>query len=106
MTADDLNMNVLGCGSSKTGDEGGSADDIKGGDTEETLGVVDTSLLEGLGDNGDCGVDRVGNNEHHGLGAVFGRSLSELLHDGGVGLVEQIWVSAVGQVMEEVECSR
>jgi hypothetical protein len=40
-------------GSLDFGDESGSTDNIKGGDTEETLGVVDTLGLEDLGNNGD-----------------------------------------------------
>jgi hypothetical protein len=38
-------------------DESGSADNIKGGDTEQALGVVDTVLLEDLGNNWDSGVN-------------------------------------------------
>lgn len=38
-------------------DESGGTDDIEGGDTKETLGVVDTLGLEDLADNGDGGVD-------------------------------------------------
>jgi hypothetical protein len=38
-------------------DEAGGADYVEGGDTEETLGVVDALGLEDLGRNGDGGVD-------------------------------------------------
>lgn len=42
-----------GVGLLNLGDEAGGTDDIEGGDTEETLRVVDTLGLEHLGDNGD-----------------------------------------------------
>lgn len=48
---------VGGIGLLDLGDEAGGPDDIEGGDTEETLGVVDTSGLEDLSDNGDGGVN-------------------------------------------------
>jgi hypothetical protein len=48
---------VGGIGLLDLGDEAGGTDDIEGGDTEETLGVVDTAGLEDLGDNGNGGVN-------------------------------------------------
>jgi hypothetical protein len=39
------------------GDEAGGADDVEGGDAEETLGIVDVLGLVDLGDDGDGGVD-------------------------------------------------
>jgi hypothetical protein len=38
-------------------DEARGTDDVKGGDTEQTLGVVDVAGLVDLGDDGDGGVD-------------------------------------------------
>jgi hypothetical protein len=46
-----------GVGVLDLGDEARGADDVEGGDTEEALGVVDASLLEDLGGDGDGGVD-------------------------------------------------
>ena len=74
------------------GDEARGADDVKGGDTEETLGVVDTSLLQDLGGDGNGAVDGVGDNEDVGLGRVLGDGLGEVADDGGVG-VEQVYSS-------------
>jgi hypothetical protein len=48
-----------GVGLLDLGDEARGTDDIKGGDTEETLGVVDTAGLVDLGDDGDGGVDLI-----------------------------------------------
>lgn len=39
------------------GDESGGSDNIESGDTEESLGVVDTLALEDLTADWDCGVD-------------------------------------------------
>jgi hypothetical protein len=74
------------------GDEAGGADNIEGGDTEETLGVVDTGLLQDLSGNRDGAVDGVGDNEDVGLGRVLGDGLGEVADNGGVG-VEQVFSS-------------
>lgn len=76
-------------------DEGGSSDNVEVGDTEQSsmsaflwlshrarsqdlpLGVVDTSLLQGLSEDGDGRVNRVGDDEDEGLGTSVGNSLSE-----------------------------
>lgn len=57
VATDDGDFLVGGVGGLDLGDEAGGTDDIKGGDTEEALGVVDALGLEDLGDNGDSGVD-------------------------------------------------
>lgn len=57
MSTNNGNSLLGGVGSLDLGDEARGTDDIKGGDTEETLGVVDTSGLEDLRDDGDSGVD-------------------------------------------------
>jgi hypothetical protein len=46
-----------GVGVLDLGDEARGTDDVEGGDTEEALGVIDASLLEDLGGDGDGGVD-------------------------------------------------
>jgi len=71
------------------GDEARGADDVKGGDTEQAAGVVDTGLLQNLGGDGDGAVDRVGDDQDVGVGAVLGDRLGEVTDDGGVG-VEQV----------------
>ena len=57
MSTDNGNGLLRGVGTLDLRDEAGSTDDIKGGDTEEALGVVDASGLEDLRDDGDGGVD-------------------------------------------------
>lgn len=57
VTTDDGDVLAGGVGVLQLGDEAGSADNVEGGDTEQALGVVDTSLLEDLGGDGDGGVD-------------------------------------------------
>lgn len=57
VTTDNGDDLVGGVGLLELGDEARSTDDVKGGDTEETLGVVDTLGLVDLGDDGDSRVD-------------------------------------------------
>lgn len=71
------------------GNEAGSADDIEGGDTKELLWVVDTSVLEDLGNNWDGGVDWVGNDQDGGVWSGLSNGLGEVADDGSVG-VEKI----------------
>jgi hypothetical protein len=97
-----------GIGALDFGDEARGTDDIKGCDTEETLGVVDTLGLEDLRDDGDGGVDLVelatevrilianaggaygvGDDEDVGLGGSFSSGLGKVTDDGSVG-VEQV----------------
>lgn len=64
--------------------------DVKGGDTEQTLGVENTGVLEDLGGNGDGGVDGVGDDQDESLGAILGDTLNEIADDAGVDLEEII----------------
>jgi hypothetical protein len=57
VTADNGNVLAGGVGALDLGDEAGGTDNVEGGDTEETLGVVDTAGLVDLGNDGDGGVD-------------------------------------------------
>ena len=50
------------------------------------LGVEDTKLLEDLGDDGDSGVDRVGDDEDEGVGGGLGNAGSKIPDDSGVDL--------------------
>lgn len=105
MSSDDGDGGVLGGGSSEARKEGRRANNIEGGDTEEAvgerristcsyasergnspLGVVDTGLLEDLGDDGDGRVDGVGNDTNASLGGGLGGSGGEVADDRGVGL--------------------
>jgi hypothetical protein len=70
VTTDDSDVDILGVLSLNFRDEAGSTDDVKGSDTEKTLGVIDTSLLEDLSEDRNSGVDRVGDDEEVSLGAV------------------------------------
>jgi hypothetical protein len=60
VTANDGDGLLGGVGLLDLGDEAGGTDNVKGGDTEETLGVVDTLGLEDLRDDGDGRVDLTG----------------------------------------------
>jgi hypothetical protein len=106
VTADDSDVLGGGVGVLQLGDEAGGTDNVKGGDTKETLGVVDALGLEDLGGDGDGGIDLklskfgsapkrlewtygVGDDEDVGLGSVVSDGLGEVADDGGVG-VEQV----------------
>jgi hypothetical protein len=82
-------------------DKGGSSDNVEVSDTEQPevsccpipgkgsslLGVKDTSLLEGLGKDGDGRVDGVGDDEDESLGASVGNSLGKGSTDTSVDLL-------------------
>lgn len=76
-------------GSLNLRDESGGSDDIKSGDTKDLLGVVDTLGLKDLGNNGDSGVDGVGDDENLGLRGKLSNTLGKVADNGGVG-VEKI----------------
>ena len=57
MTTNDGDLLVDWVGLLDLGDEARGTENVKGGDTEETLGVVDTLGLVDLGDDGDGRVD-------------------------------------------------
>ena len=63
---------------------------VKGGDTEQTLGVENTGVLEDLGGNGDGGVDGVGDDKDESLGAVLGDTLDQITDNAGVDLEKVI----------------
>lgn len=88
VATNDGDVLVLGVGSLDLGDESGSTDNVEGGDTEEGLGVVDTLSLENLLDNGNGGVDGVGDDQELGLGSSLSSGLGEVTDDGGVGVEE------------------
>jgi hypothetical protein len=90
VATDDRDFLVGRVGRLDLGDEAGGTDDIKGGDTEEALGIVDALGLEDLGDNGDGGVDRVGDDEDLSIGSSVSSGLSEVTDDGSVGVEEVV----------------
>ena len=57
VTANDGDGLAGGVGALDLGDEAGSTDNVEGGDTEQTLGVVDVAGLVDLGNDGDGGVN-------------------------------------------------
>lgn len=71
------------------GDEAGGTNDVEGGHTEETLGVVNTPGLENLRYDGHGAVDRVGDNQQVGPRGVLSSSLSQITDNRGIG-VEKI----------------
>lgn len=87
VSTDDGDVDVLGVGVLDLAEESRGPDDVEGGDTEESLLVKDTGLLEHLGEDGDGRVDRVGNNQDVGLGRVLGNGLGEVSDDRGVGVL-------------------
>lgn len=95
VATDNGDVLIGGVGALELGDEAGGTDDVKGGDTEQALGVVDTTGLEDLGDDGDGGVDRVGDDEDVGVGGGLSGSLGQVADDGGVG-VEQVVTGHAG----------
>lgn len=95
VATDNGDVLIGGVGALELGDEAGGTDDVKGGDTKQALGVVDSTGLEDLGADGDGGVDGVGNDEDVGVGAGLGAGLGEVADDGGVG-VEQVVTGHAG----------
>lgn len=87
VTTDDGDVDVLGVGVLDLTQESGGSDDIEGGNTEQSLLVKDTGLLENLGEDGDGRVDGVGDDENVGLGGVLGNCLGEVPDDRGVGVL-------------------
>lgn len=70
-------------------DEGLGTDNIKGGDTEEALGVKDALGLEDLSRDRDGRVDRVGDDKDESVGGNLGSNLNQSLDDSSVD-VEQV----------------
>ena len=86
VTTDNGDDGVLRARAGDFGKETSGTDDIEGGDTENAAGVVDTSFLENLRDDGDGAVDGVGDDEDVGLGCDTADGGGEVTDDGGIGL--------------------
>ena len=86
VATDDSHNSVIGGSTSDAGQEACSTDNVKGSDTEDAAGVEDTSLFEGLGNDGDGRVDGVGDNKDVSIRSNTGDSRSKVADNGGVGL--------------------
>lgn len=86
VSADDCDVLVGWVGLLELGDESGSPDNVKSGNTKETLWIVDTLGLEDLGSDWDGRVDWIGNDEDVGLWGVLSSSLGEVADDGSIGV--------------------
>lgn len=72
------------------GDKGVGTDHVQGGDAEESLLVVDSLGLQGLGEDRHSGIHGVGDDQEHGLRAGLGAGVGEALHNAGVDVEEII----------------
>lgn len=88
VATDDNNVLRGGVGALELRDEARGTDNVKSGDTEESLGVVDALGLEDLCGDGDGRVDGVGDDEEVGVGAVLGAGLGQVADNRGVGVEE------------------
>jgi hypothetical protein len=86
VATDDSHDGVIGGSTSDRSQEACSTDNVKGSDTEDAAGVEDTSLFEGPGNDGDGGVDGVGDDKDVSIGSNTGDSRSKVADNGGVGL--------------------
>jgi hypothetical protein len=86
VAADDGDWGVRGFGGGDACEETGGPDDVEGSDTENAFGVVYASLFEGGGDDGDGGVDGVGDDQDTCVWCYAGDSGCEVADDGGIGL--------------------
>ena len=89
MSSDNSDFSILGVGTSDGGEESGSADDVESGYSEETFWVEDVCFFENFSDDGDGGVDGVGDDEDVGIGCDATDGGGEVADDGSVG-VEQV----------------
>jgi hypothetical protein len=90
VTTNDGDLLVGRVGSLDLANESGSTNDVEGGDTEQALGVVDTTGLVDLGADRDGRVDGVGNDEQAGFGGMLGAGFGQVADDGGIGVEEII----------------
>lgn len=86
MAADDGDLALVGVRAGDLAEEASRTDDVEGRDTEDAAGVVDTGLLQGLGDDRDGGVNGVGDDEKVRVGGSTGNSGSKVADDARVGL--------------------
>lgn len=86
MASDDGDSGVRGGGLSNASEEACGTDDVEGGDTKEARGIEDTGLFEGGGDDGDGGVDGVGDDEDACGRGNAGNGGRQVTNDRGVGL--------------------
>lgn len=70
------------------GNESLGSDDVEGGDSEDTLWVVNSGFLEHLGGDWDSGVDWVGDDSDKSLRGGLGDDGGQVTDDSGVGVEE------------------
>jgi hypothetical protein len=91
VTADNGDSEILGlCLAGDLCDKGLGTDNVEGGDTEQLLGVENLLGLEHLGGDGDCRVDRVGDDKDEGVGGDLSSGLDQALDNAGVDLEEVV----------------
>ena len=66
--------------------EARGADDVKGSDAEELARIEGAGFLEDGGNDGDCGVDGIGDNEDERIGGGTGDGGGKIANDACVGL--------------------
>lgn len=86
MTAHDSDVRVLWIGTDDGREETRRTNDIECGDAKETSRIENTGFLENRGDDGDGGIDWVGDDEDVGFGSGFGDGLRKVTNDAGIGL--------------------
>ncbi len=74
----------LGVSSRDTAEETRSTDDVEGCHTEEATRVEDAGFLEGRCDNGNGGVNGVGDDEDVGFGRYACDCLGKITNDGSI----------------------
>mmetsp|Transcript_110497 Transcript_110497/g.191505 ORF Transcript_110497/g.191505 Transcript_110497/m.191505 type:complete len:265 (+) Transcript_110497:1110-1904(+) len=89
MTANHVDVDVLGCLTLVRADESLSAGDIQSGNTHNSLGVVATLSFQNLSGDGNSGVHGVRNDANHRLRARRRTGLNKSLDDTGID-VEQV----------------
>jgi len=86
VATDDAHNSVIGGNTSDRSQEACSTDNVKGGDTKDVTGVENTSLFEGTSNDGDGGVDGVGDDKDVSIWSNTGDSRSKVADNGSVGL--------------------
>lgn len=89
VTTDNGDLGILRVSALDLRKKSRGSNDVEGGNTEQTLLIENTSLLENLSEDGHGRVHRVRDDSDHGLGAVLSTGLGESSNDRGVG-VEQV----------------
>lgn len=95
MTSNHSDVGFGGVGALDFTDKATGTNNVQRGNTKQTTRIVHTPFLEDFSNNGDGGVDGVGNNEGVCIRTVFSDGSGQVLDNGGVG-VEQIITGHTG----------